>query len=61
MPAQDRATFIMRPMMMVHTPAIGLITEAASLLTSKEHPASNPLLDEWIMLARAMCDLITNL
>lgn len=38
--------------------AIGMLHKAATLPTSQECPSANSMLDEWVLLARALCDVI---
>lgn len=49
---------IMHPIMMVNGDRAGLLSEVASLTLSTEHPTANPMLDEWIRLARALIELM---
>jgi hypothetical protein len=46
---------------MVNPDPIGIISQVAEWPTSKEFSGANPLLDEWVLLARALADLITYL
>jgi hypothetical protein len=55
----QRATFTHPMMMVIGSEAFGLIVQVADLATSEEHPTADPMLDEWIKLARAMLDVIT--
>lgn len=59
MAAHEEAATIMRPMLMVHASHLGLLTQVSQLATSSEYPRANPMLDEWIKLARALVDVIT--
>jgi hypothetical protein len=49
------------PLKHVSSDAIGLLYQAAAITTSQEQPGANPMLDEWVLLARALLDVITTL
>lgn len=54
----ERKPKISHPLMMVTTNSAALVTQVAALTTSTEHAGANPMLDEWIMLARALLDVM---
>jgi hypothetical protein len=49
---------IIRPRSMRQIHVAVLLEQVAALATSAEYVDANPLLDEWIMLARAIADVM---
>jgi hypothetical protein len=51
---------LVRNLRMAHGDAVSVVTQVSEWPTSKEMAGANPLLDEWVLLARAIADMITN-